>query len=128
MYNSNTDPDAQQLASPGVRHAHYQPKAKVKLFESYDELRAIALAARNSAAVIGLDNSTAKVNREVFDGFSLVKQFDSLEQYSQEFYELLRHIDRCGIQALYMQLVDSTDQSAALRDRQLRAAGAKATL
>jgi L-threonylcarbamoyladenylate synthase len=125
MYNSNMDPQAQQLASPGVRHAHYQPMAKVKLFESYDELSAIAPSDRKLAAVIGLEDSSERVSQESFDGFSLVKRFDSLEQYSQEIYELLRHIDRCGIATLYMQLVDLTDQSAALRDRQLRAAGAK---
>ena len=113
-------------ASPGVRHPHYQPRAVVKLFESVDELTKLTIDQRGRAAVVGLAPSNNRITSvDSLQGFILNKTLTSLEQYEREFYELLRHVDRCEIESIYLQLVGESDAAAALRDRQLRAAGMK---
>jgi L-threonylcarbamoyladenylate synthase len=124
MLSARVDHAALKLASPGVRHAHYQPQAVVKLFETIDELESLSNQQRRRAAVIGLAHSNGHAGSvDSLTGFCLTRTFESLEEYAREFYELLRQVDRGGIETVYLQLVDASDQAAALRDRQLRAAG-----
>jgi hypothetical protein len=124
MFTASLDHEALKLASPGVRHAHYQPQAAVRLYDTIDELSALPLDQRSRAAVVGLAHSNGSAcSVDSLQGFAFARTFDSLEEYAREFYELLRQVDRRGIETVYLQLVDASDQAAALRDRQLRAAG-----
>ncbi len=120
-------PEQDQLikASPGTRHAHYQPQATVKLFESLRELNEIPLAKRAESAMACLSVEAASQNaeRSSFEGFAMQVRFDSLESYGKQFYEFLREADRRGLKCIYLQLVADCEQSHALRDRLLRAAG-----
>jgi L-threonylcarbamoyladenylate synthase len=103
--------------SPGLRHAHYQPRATVRLVENAAEYVKRYAGQATTAAFCGLeipDNAAE---------FSLCQRFASVESYAHGFYEFLRSADRAGAQVIYVQTVRGTGLAAALRDRQLRAAG-----
>jgi L-threonylcarbamoyladenylate synthase len=112
-------------ASPGTRHAHYQPKATIELFETLSELAKIPLVKRAESALACLYDEVAppETERSSCDGFVMQASFDSLETYGKKFYEFLREADRRGLKSIYLQLVSDCEQSHALRDRLLRAAG-----
>lgn len=124
MFSVDDGQAIHDLPSPGVRHAHYQPRASVVLFESIDELSGLTASQRSHAALAALSDLLRNAgNKQLLQGFAMVQGFDSIEHYGREFYELLRSVDRCSLATIYLQLVDTSDATAALRDRQLRAAG-----
>ena len=112
-------------ASPGTRHAHYQPKATIELFESLSELIGIPSTKRAESAMacLSVEAASPEAGRSSFSGFTMHTSFDSLQTYGQQFYEFLREADRRGLKCIYLQLVADCEQSHALRDRLLRAAG-----
>ena len=112
-------------ASPGTRHAHYQPKATIELFESVDELAEIPLdkQAASAMACLSVEAASPEAGPSSFERFAMHASFDSLEAYGKQFYEFLREADRRGLKYIYLQLVADCEQSHALRDRLLRASG-----
>lgn len=104
--------------SPGLRHPHYRPNAKVLLYERAD----------------GVELSDAERTQAVFLGLSEVAQaedclwtqtYPDLDAYAAHFYEALREADRLGAKVIVLELAPNQGIGAALRDRQLRAAGHK---
>lgn len=112
-------------ASPGTRHAHYQPKATIELFESLSELIGIPSTKRAESAMacLSVEATSTEAGCSSFEGFAMQANFDSPETYGKQFYEFLREADRRGLKCIYLQLVADCEQSHALRDRLLRAAG-----
>lgn len=117
-------------SSPGLRHAHYQPKANVRLVLSMQEALQYVQKQESAVAYFGLvpDDSMNQQSSEdgiSFGGmkFELFQQFSSIEEYARRFYELLREADRREIREIFLQLVPDVAIGRALRDRQLRAAG-----
>lgn len=114
------------LPSPGLRHAHYQPVAPVYLFDYHQQV--IELPDSQLAQSACADLSTTR-DRDGASGQSLAERcllyrsFSSIADYMRGFYEFLREADRRGAARIYLQIAPANDQGAALRDRQLRAAG-----
>ena len=100
--------------SPGLKYAHYQPSARVRLFDSFSEL-----PAEVNDACLCMEAPPAHLRQRL--GF--LKQFDSVEQYARDFYESLRQADRQGIVSVYCQRVPEVGIGRALADRMGRAAG-----
>ncbi len=108
----------QELAnSPGVRHAHYQPTARVWLVDvppSAESLRCLG----GRIAYCGLqalpDGGASHV--------CLERCFSSVEEYAREFYEFMRMADRRRADSIVAQRVRPEGIGAALLDRQMRAA------
>jgi L-threonylcarbamoyladenylate synthase len=97
-------------ASPGMRHAHYQPSARVKLIEHPDE---IPLRGKKSA-YIGIAPCIRKMRSEnVRNG----------RQYAQKLFHFFRECDAKGIRIIYAQKVPHTGVGRALMDRLQRSAG-----
>lgn len=117
--------DTLSKASPGTRHAHYQPQARVVLFEHADELAAISQEMRSLSAAAVLSGTSSSA--ESLKDFPLVARYDCLESYAKGFYELLREVDRRNLQRVYLQLAPEHAMGIALRDRQIRAAGQSRT-
>ena len=103
------DIDGVAPRSPGMKHRHYSPKAKVVLMESTS--LAVPL---NSSAFIGLRNENA--------AFAIAKICYSVEEYAHEVFEFFRECDRAGIATIYCETVEETGIGAALMDRLRRAA------
>jgi L-threonylcarbamoyladenylate synthase len=97
--------------SPGVKHKHYSPQAKVILVTDLSE----TLASRRTA-YIGMTPSGE------IESYGLVKICHSVPEYAHAVFEFFRECDRCGIETIYCEKVTADGLGAALMDRLQRAA------
>jgi L-threonylcarbamoyladenylate synthase len=97
-----------QKRSPGLRHKHYAPRARVVLVNSPREI-----SASLDAAFIGLDETAAN--------FKLKKICQNVAEYAHSLFAFFRDADRVGIAVIYCQTVAEFDLGRALMDRLRRA-------
>ncbi len=114
--------EAALINSPGLRHRHYQPKAKVRLVEAEAKWSDEPSQPPRRFAYAGMENPP--------NNMIVCQQYTSLAEFAQGFYEFLRAADRAAVDEVLIQLVtpaqaEQSGIAAALRDRQLRAAGLK---
>ena len=95
--------------SPGMKHAHYSPRAKVKLIG-----RGIKIGNASTSAYIGV----TKPNGE----FLMIRICNSADEYAHSLFEFFRECDRVGIKTVYCETVDENGIGVALMDRLRRAA------
>lgn len=103
--------------SPGLRHAHYQPRAKVILIEGVSEIPTDALGSA-AVCVLGKPDHWAALSNSCMS-----RSYATVQEFARDFYEFLRESDRRGAVTIYCQLVPEGGLGTALRDRQQRAAG-----
>lgn len=96
-------------ASPGMRHKHYSPRAKVVLVDDAAEC-----GREIHAAFIGLDGGGAN--------FDKVEIFASVEEYARQLFAFFRECDAEGIEVIFCQKAVETGIGRALMDRLRRAA------
>ena len=94
--------------SPGLKHRHYAPRAKVVLFSS--EFR---VQNSKSGAFIGIEKPEID--------FDLVKICGSVKEYAHSFFAFFRECDRRKIETIYCETVEEKGIGAALMDRLKRA-------
>ena len=105
----------EQPKSPGLKHKHYAPAAKVVLMENGKwKMDNGKIQNPESAAFIGLNAPPVS--------FETVKICRSVEEYAHEFFAFFRHCDALKIETIYCQIVEEKDIGAALMDRLKRAA------
>ena len=102
------DEEAEML-SPGMRHRHYSPRARVELIEMDRDRADIG-----NSAFIGL---TEPVN-----DYALVKLCKSSEEYAHSLFAFFRECDHLQIKLIYCETVSEKGIGAALMDRLRRAA------
>ena len=97
--------------SPGLKHRHYAPKAKVMLtpFPQYT-------VPSNSSAYIGLE---APPNATAFKRILICKDY---EEYARELFHFFRECDSEEVETIYCQTVREEGLGLALMDRLRRAA------
>lgn len=95
------------VRSPGLKHKHYAPKAKVELVES-GELRV-----ENESAFIGINLPS--------NSFSLMKICSSIEEYAHSVFAFFRECDAQNIKTIYCEKVEKKGIGLALMDRLKRA-------
>jgi L-threonylcarbamoyladenylate synthase len=97
--------------SPGMKHRHYAPKAKVVLapFPQY-------IVPTNSSAYIGL---IAPPDTALFERILICKD---VEEYARELFNFFRECDERTIETIFCQTVDEQGLGLALMDRLRRAA------
>jgi L-threonylcarbamoyladenylate synthase len=95
--------------SPGLKHRHYSPKAKVVLSAENGERRA-----ENNCAYIGLNSPRFKVD--------VLKICRNIDEYAHEIFAFFRECDRRNITTIYCETVAETGFGRALMDRLKRAA------
>lgn len=116
----------QAAASPGMRHPHYQPEASVYLIQSTSELKKIPDNELSQIAYAGMKMQSSDRQNDCelrLSRLLVYREFSTLEWYMREFYEFLREADRRGAKKIFLQIAADSGAGAALRDRQLRAAG-----
>ena len=96
------------VRSPGLKHRHYAPKAKVILIS-----RESRVESREKKAFIGL--SKPKIE------FNLVKVCGSFETYAHEVFAFFRECDALEIETIYCETVEEKGIGLALMDRLRRA-------
>ena len=97
--------------SPGTRHRHYAPRARVVVVASPAEV-----AAPTGAAFIGIDSPDRP------ESFATVRLCRSPAEYAHELFAYFRDCDAAAIPVVYCQLVPGEGVGAAINDRIRRAA------
>ena len=92
------------VKSPGLRHKHYSPRARVVLISPESEVES-----PKPGAFIGLE----KPNQD----FDLVKICESVEEYAREVFNFFRECDRRRLETIYCETVEETGIGLALMDR-----------
>ena len=100
--------------SPGMKHKHYSPRAKVVVSRESVVTSPRSEAQGTRSAYIGLN--------EPEDDFELIKICSSVEEYAHLVFEFFRECDRRGIETIYCEAVEEKAIGAALMDRLRRAA------
>lgn len=95
--------------SPGLRHRHYSPKARIVLIN-----RQSPIGSEKSKAYIGLN--------ELPEDFQLTKTCRSIEDYARAVFGFFRECDRQNIEVIYCETVTEEGIGRALMDRLKRAA------
>ncbi len=103
------DEVAGAVKSPGLRHRHYSPSARVVLV---DDLK--VLAGGVNVAFIGLGTPGVEM------GYAVVCSNE--QEYAHKVFEFFRECDRRGIETIYCETVWEGGIGAALMDRLKRAA------
>ncbi len=96
--------------SPGLKHRHYSPHAKVVIIENG------LVENTENAGFIGLRMPLD------LDGFGYLRICSSVEDYAKSLFEFFRECDRRGLATIYCEPVAETGIGAALADRLRRAA------
>lgn len=95
--------------SPGLRHRHYSPRARIVIVDSGTEINVI-----RNAAYIGMTHFDA--------GFSHKRICSTIQEYAHSIFEYFRECDRLGVDRIYCERIDEAGIGAALMDRLRRAA------
>ncbi len=97
--------------SPGLRHKHYSPRARIVLTES-----GVELSGEPGTAFIGLRAPS------ITSEFELM--CSNVDEYAHLVFEFFRECDRKGIKTIFCEKVDEIGIGVALMDRLRRAAAA----
>jgi len=106
-----TEGDDEEARSPGTRHRHYAPVARVHLVSSPSEAEP-----SGSSGYIGLA-SPARADR-----FGELCVASDVDEYAHEVFHFFRTCDAAGCSTIYAQTVPSAGLGRALNDRLRRAA------
>jgi L-threonylcarbamoyladenylate synthase len=106
LYRTKKDEPAR---SPGLKHKHYAPNAKVVLVQS-SKFKA---PSSESKAFIGLNQPEGD--------FALMKICRSVAEYAREIFAFFRECDRRGIETVFCETVEEKGIGLALMDRLKRA-------
>ena len=109
--------------SPGTRHRHYQPKARVVLFDSIDQLGELPRA----VGILGIApmNDIPAIESDLSEKYPGVKlcMCSSLDDYAGRLFEFFRECDFENVPTIYCQRVELSGLGRAIMDRLDRAAG-----
>jgi L-threonylcarbamoyladenylate synthase len=95
--------------SPGLKHRHYSPLAKVVL-----QSKKVKVKRQNNCAFIGLEYPDFEVD--------LLKICKNVEEYAHEVFAFFRECDGKSITTIYCEIVEEKGLGLALMDRLKRAA------
>lgn len=97
------------VRSPGLRHRHYAPRAKVMIVK-----KGTPILGTKEDAFIGLTDPGDSIKRK--------RILSTVEEYAHEVFEFFRDCDRRNFKTIYCEAVEETGIGAALMDRLRRAA------
>jgi L-threonylcarbamoyladenylate synthase len=100
--------ETEAVRSPGLKHRHYSPRARVVLISPKSKVQS-----PKSKAFIGLN--------EPGTDFELMKICVSTEDYAHEIFAFFRECDRASIETIYCETVAEKGIGLALMDRLRRA-------
>ena len=116
-YSSHTKPTISELLnSPGLRHQHYKPRARVELVSREQPWRPNPIEQRCRAWYIGISSPE---KNELFERTLVC---ESVEQYAYELFHFFRKADANDISLVCCEAVEQIGLGTALMDRIRRAA------
>jgi L-threonylcarbamoyladenylate synthase len=107
--------------SPGTRHRHYSPKAKMVLVEdgSWDSIESVCRKHLRKGAVGFVGHTPISIDDKNFHGILLGS---SARDYAAGIYSALRRLDRVEVQVIVVECIAELGEGAAVMDRLRRAA------
>lgn len=111
--------DTARAKSPGLRHRHYAPRARVILLKE-NLVNVVSNQVAHRVAYIGLTNPQDITNDVTI--FRCVKICRDVTEYAHELFAFFRACDAVGVTTIYCQSVEPQGLGAALQDRLQRAA------
>ena len=102
--------------SPGIRHRHYAPAARVILVD-----KAPSSPPREIAGYIGIEDPGETAQSDSGGRWRLVEQVATPEAYAHRLFDFMRRCDAAGVETIYCQTVEPTGIGAAIMDRLQRA-------
>ena len=103
--------------SPGIRHRHYAPAARVVLVD-----KAPPGPPQEIAGYIGMESPGEDVQNDSGGRWRLVERVTTPEAYAYHLFDFMRRCDAAGVETIYCQTVEPTGIGAAIMDRLQRAA------
>lgn len=103
--------------SPGLRHRHYAPAARVILVD-----KAPSIPPQETAGYIGMESPGENAQNDSGKGWRLVERVATPEAYARRLFDFMRRCDAAGVETIYCQTVEPTGIGAAIMDRLQRAA------
>jgi L-threonylcarbamoyladenylate synthase len=98
-----------EIRSPGMKHQHYSPHARVVIVDEGQQFEA-----GPNSAYIGITRPPIRLERELI--------CSDVDSYAHSLFEFFRECDRNGITTIYCESVEQQGIGAALMDRIRRAA------
>ena len=117
-----SEPSSDELRrSPGTRHRHYSPKAKVVLVEdgSLDFIESVCRKHLREGAVGFVGHTAISIDDK---NFRRILLGSSARDYAAEIYSALRSLDRVKVQVIVVECIAKIGEGAAVMDRLRRAA------
>ncbi|MXW64980.1 MAG: threonylcarbamoyl-AMP synthase [Bacteroidetes bacterium SB0662_bin_6] len=103
--------------SPGLRHRHYAPTARVILVD-----KAPSSPPREKAGYIGMESPGEDTQSSSEKGWHLVERVATPQAYAHHLFDFMRRCDAAEVETIYCQTVEPTGIGAAIMDRLQRAA------
>lgn len=111
----------EQPKSPGMKYAHYAPKAAVVLVDQPDDLLNLIAEAKKRGEKVGVF-ATVSSTVDLADEVIVAK---SMEQVARMLYGTLREFDRRNVTTVFIESVPRDGLGLAIMNRLEKAAGAK---
>jgi L-threonylcarbamoyladenylate synthase len=107
--------------SPGTRHRHYTPRARVILIEhgSTELIDGVCREHLKDGAVGFIGHSQVAINDKLFHTVQLGNR---AEEYAHSIYSALRELDSKNPRVIVVEGINDEDEGAAVMDRLRRAA------
>ena len=103
--------------SPGIRHRHYAPAARVVLVD-----QAPSGPPQEIAGYIGMETPGEDAGNAPSGRWRLVERVATPEAYAHHLFDFMRRCDAAGVETIYCQTIEPTGIGAAIMDRLQRAA------
>ncbi len=124
--------DLTSTNSPGLRHRHYQPRARVVLCDSPNEVaEPVPVTSFSGGRAVDEESKCSSGGRNAYIGlsepapglhFAMQRHCRDVEDYARSLFDFFRQCDSVGIANIYCQRVDEIGLGRAIMDRVRRAA------
>ncbi|MFY9608357.1 MAG: L-threonylcarbamoyladenylate synthase, partial [Blastocatellia bacterium] len=107
--------------SPGTRHRHYGPRARVVLVENTPEesVRQLCEDLLKEGSVGFIGHTRVAIDNP---GFSAILLENAADEYARSIYSALRELDQRGVNVIVVEGISEAGEGAAVMDRLRRAA------
>lgn len=117
--------DSSAPAAPGMKYAHYQPRAACYLADRLELDRLVAMFIDKKLAVMGLDIRSPYPSTQ--KGVILAARFESARAYAHGLYSTMASFDSCGADVIVAQALPEKGMGRAIMNR-LRKSSAGRTI
>ena len=124
-----TPKDRQLVRSPGTRHRHYAPTARVMIIERenrkqyLDTIHRLTVEGEKVACIVH-----SEILAAVDAHCTVTVLSHSIENYASKYFKTLRELDRRGVNVILIEEVEEIGMGVAVMDRMTRASEASVSL